>query len=518
MMHQEREQNNGFGPIPSPRGRLAAGFHWALGAAWLGWLFYKVKTANTGISGVYIQLSSGQKCVNDTHLYLEDSMFTHYMFITAAVLLTSLISGLLHSVGFFMEELKHIDSRHGGRYLEALQSCLHFPIKHACAVLVVILLVLWFLKTETFLQLCSQYQDLLLLLAGVELFKHSFNFMKSAEVEIMEQVEGSKQNIAHGLAWSFYTGYLKIILPNLHDRIERSPWKDKIHPTAWRLLVLLPLKCEVQANLEDGDSNIKFEYCIVEYATNVQTLYEMQTECEGFSREAREQQVKLLYLTLKNIIDGDRACRDKVVLVPLDITDDEDHKLAKVILRTLKQLKSGTVDMPDRDPEDLRANETNRKDEAEEKGIYCQDTQDPPFSLEKIMKVCSDLGLGDRQSLPEPRRLPELTGHPRTRLRSKSRCKFYDKFSATSAKMLLQQLVVLIVIFAVHPSAASLSVSGEYMAWRLSLYNPNRDRPFRLSQRLFSQVRPKHRSVSPPSRLILTAQTRLRYSQRCLPL
>ncbi|XP_066294070.1 stimulator of interferon genes protein 7-like [Branchiostoma lanceolatum] len=427
MMHQEREQNNGFGPIPSPRGRLAAGFHWALGAAWLGWLFYKVKTANIHISGVYIQLSSGQKCVNDTHLYLEDSMFTHYMFITAAVLLTSLISGLLHSVGFFMEELKHIDSRHGGRYLEALQSCLHFPIKHACAVLVVISLVLWYLNTDTFVQLCSQYQDLLLLLAGVELFKHSFNFMKSAEVEIMEQVEGSKQNIAHGLAWSFYTGYLKIILPNLHDRIEKSLWKDKIHPTAWRLLVLLPLKCEVQANLEDGDSNIKnvtaglpdneclvpmkldrggvnkrvykndvhcitdpdtgdFEYCIVEYATNVQTLYEMQTECEGFSREAREQQVKLLYLTLKNIIDGDRACRDKVVLVPLDITDNEDHKLAKVILRTLKQLKSGTVDMPDRDPEDLRANETNPKDEAEEKGIYCQDTQDPPFSLEKIMK------------------------------------------------------------------------------------------------------------------------------------
>eukprot|EP00058_Branchiostoma_floridae_P016027 XP_002601515.1 hypothetical protein BRAFLDRAFT_95755 [Branchiostoma floridae] len=144
----------------------------------------------------------------------------------------------------------------------------------------------------------------------------------------MEQVEGTNQNVAHGLAWSFYTGYLKIVLPGLCERIEQSAWKDKIHPTAHRLLVLIPLKCEnVTAGLSDEgglqpvkrdragvkdrvykndvhcitdpDDNRRKEYCVVEYATNVQTLYDMQESkaCEGFSREAREQQVALLVRT-----------------------------------------------------------------------------------------------------------------------------------------------------------------------------------------------------------------------------
>ncbi|CAH1253012.1 TMEM173 [Branchiostoma lanceolatum] len=376
-----------------------------------------------------------------------------------------------------MEERKHINSRHGDRY-QAFQRCLHFPMKGAPPVLLglflFVLFVLWFIKTEMFAQLFSQYWDLLLMLTGVQLFV--LCFMKPAEVEVMGQVEGSKQNVAHGLAWSFYTGYLKIVLPGLGERIEESAWKTKIHSSARRLLVLIPLKCEVREKLEDEDSCIKnvtaglnndkglqpvkkdragikdrvykndvhcitdpdtglSEYCVVEYATNVQTLYDMQhaAACEGFSREAREQQVKLLYCTLKNIIDDDPECRDRVVLVPLDITDSKDHTLARVILHTLKQLKSGTVDMPPDIP-DLSKSEqltsgtadmpdtqrlpteetvpkvaiensdyTPMQENSGQKGRGpCQDSRDPPTSPDKIEKESAGYCLQESELKKKP--------------------------------------------------------------------------------------------------------------------
>lgn len=41
----------------------------------------------------------------------------------------------------------------------------------------------------------------------------SFPLQKPSAVEISEMSEKSKQNVAHGLAWSYYVGYLKIVLP-----------------------------------------------------------------------------------------------------------------------------------------------------------------------------------------------------------------------------------------------------------------------------------------------------------------
>lgn len=34
-----------------------------------------------------------------------------------------------------------------------------------------------------------------------------------SEVEVSDICEGRKMNVAHGLAWSFYLGYLRLVLP-----------------------------------------------------------------------------------------------------------------------------------------------------------------------------------------------------------------------------------------------------------------------------------------------------------------
>lgn len=41
----------------------------------------------------------------------------------------------------------------------------------------------------------------------------SLPLQKPSAAEISEMTERSKQNVAHGLAWSYYVGYLKIVLP-----------------------------------------------------------------------------------------------------------------------------------------------------------------------------------------------------------------------------------------------------------------------------------------------------------------
>lgn len=34
-------------------------------------------------------------------------------------------------------------------------------------------------------------------------------------MEVSELTESSKKNVAHGLAWSYYIGYLKVVLPRM---------------------------------------------------------------------------------------------------------------------------------------------------------------------------------------------------------------------------------------------------------------------------------------------------------------
>lgn len=43
--------------------------------------------------------------------------------------------------------------------------------------------------------------------------KMCFGMQGPSEVEVSDMCEGRKMNVAHGLAWSFYLGYLQLVLP-----------------------------------------------------------------------------------------------------------------------------------------------------------------------------------------------------------------------------------------------------------------------------------------------------------------
>ena len=61
---------------------------------------------------------------------------------------------------------------------------------------------------------------------------------------------------ATGLAWSFYLGYLKKVLPTFDANVNRSKHKDHILP---KLFVLVPENCAVYDSLKGVDKRMQFE-------------------------------------------------------------------------------------------------------------------------------------------------------------------------------------------------------------------------------------------------------------------
>ncbi|NWS47830.1 STING protein, partial [Probosciger aterrimus] len=193
--------------------------------------------------------------------------------------------------------------------------------------------------------------------------------------EVSEMSERSKQNVAHGLAWSYYVGYLKIVLPRLQKSMEEF---SRANPRVlscrrtWKLHILVPLSCDICDDLEKADSNIqyltdltettltragtknrvykhslyairdednKLWHCAVEYATPLQSLYAMsQDECAAFSREDRQEQAKLFYRTLEEILKCSKECADTYRLIAYEESGEaEPHFLSREILWHLQQ-------------------------------------------------------------------------------------------------------------------------------------------------------------------------------------
>ncbi|NXN23351.1 STING protein, partial [Nycticryphes semicollaris] len=192
--------------------------------------------------------------------------------------------------------------------------------------------------------------------------------------EMSEMSERSKQNVAHGLAWSYYVGYLKIVLPKVKNAMEEFSRANPNVPVCretWKLHILVPLSCDVYDDLEKADSNIqyltdltettltragtkkrvykhslymirdedKLWSCAVEYATPLQSLYAMsQDECAAFSREDRLEQAKLFYRTLEEILKGSKECTGTYRLIVYQESGEaETHSLSREILWHLQQ-------------------------------------------------------------------------------------------------------------------------------------------------------------------------------------
>ncbi|KAI1898492.1 hypothetical protein AGOR_G00072910 [Albula goreensis] len=282
------------------------------------------------------------------------------------------LGAMLQGLCLLPEEcLHHFVTRYNGRLPYMLRDCFRST---STLVLVVVVLVLW----AGFLPLKMEEYYTVAVNCGFSLLLKACGVLGPAPVEIQQICEQQKMNVAHGLAWSFYTGYLKLVLPRLENSINQ--YRDQNNSNilryrdSWRLHILVPLSAFIPDKIEEADRNVHFlhnlpdivinragvrnrvykhsmyevldhlrqpHHCVVEYATPLQTLYQMsQDSSAGLSAEDRRQQVLLFCRTLKSILEESLECRNRYRLIILD--DDQEaeqdsHFLSKEILKQLQQ-------------------------------------------------------------------------------------------------------------------------------------------------------------------------------------
>ncbi|XP_043842587.1 stimulator of interferon genes protein [Dromiciops gliroides] len=279
---------------------------------------------------------------------------------------------LLKGACYLAEELSHIQSRYQGSYWQAIRACSGSPLQQGS----LLLLSGYFCVT-----LSNEPKPLLTwtfaLLGLSQALSLILGLQSLTPAEISEVCEKKQLNVAHGLAWSYYIGYLKLILPGLQARIQTHNQfnKDVLRsPEGHRLHVLIPLDCRVPDDLSQTDPNISFlqelpqhkadragikgriytnsiykiqedgqqaEVCVLEFATPLQTLFAMSQDGRaGFSREDRLEQAKLFCRTLEAILEDAPEARDYCRLIVYQEPEDKslsNFSLSKEILRHLRQ-------------------------------------------------------------------------------------------------------------------------------------------------------------------------------------
>ena len=181
-----------------------------------------------------------------------------------------------------------------------------------------------------------------------------------------------EQNVAVGLAWSFYFGYLKIVLPELLANINYSKYRDELAEKA-KVFILIPTDCQVFDELRDKDDRLEFvenlepvkkniagikvrkyvhsvyRICpdgeqpflaILEYATPLRTLHQMSIHREaGLSDFERDRQVTLFYDELKDIINNYAHPPEIKERVELVLLTGKGREIADEIMRRVNPVQ-----------------------------------------------------------------------------------------------------------------------------------------------------------------------------------
>nr|A0A291NUG3.1 RecName: Full=Stimulator of interferon genes protein; Short=STING [Pteronotus parnellii]ATJ03489.1 transmembrane protein 173 [Pteronotus parnellii] len=285
--------------------------------------------------------------------------------------LASLQLGLLFKgVCSLVEELRHVHSRYQGSYWKAVRACLGCPIR--CGTL---LLLSCYFYTPFPNTTHLPFTWTLALLGLSQALSILLDLQDLAPAEVSAVCERRNLNVAQGMAWSFYIGYLRLILPGLPARIHSY---NQHHNNllrgagSHRLYILFPLDCGVPDDLSMVDPNIRFLHelplqkadragiksrvytnsvyellengrpvgaCVLEYATPLQTLFAMSQDSRaGFSREDRLEQAKLFCKTLEDILADAPECQNNCRLVVYqEPAEGGNFSLSQEILRHLKQ-------------------------------------------------------------------------------------------------------------------------------------------------------------------------------------
>jgi transmembrane protein 173 len=280
------------------------------------------------------------------------------------------------------EEYFHLYTRYGGSKRKMFSACFSDISFRAVffATLVAFVIIGSTLLSQGMEYFKFEYIEIILSGVGCStlvLYLLSLNTL--SRVQISSLMENNNRLVANGLAWYYYFGYLKIILPKLHERIAESEWRDKL--SSKKLFILMPRNCWAYGKLpdeaEDGKIElaegggiemdvtrlgiskrsyrnnvykIKIDGCeplhvLAEYATPLCSLYDMSHSAEAnLSVEDRDEEAKLFVRTLEAILRNPcvSEVRNKCKLVPYARRPDVSFSkiLADAVLNDMNENSS----------------------------------------------------------------------------------------------------------------------------------------------------------------------------------
>ncbi|XP_066910404.1 stimulator of interferon genes protein 2-like [Clytia hemisphaerica] len=276
-----------------------------------------------------------------------------------AVIVLAIISAqLLRCLYLLVEERRCLFSRYNGSIQRMLKACL--PDSPSTVISIKIGLFLISFAGSSFYWITSTEPRLDFSLFIVITFILSLDVLHLSKAEISHLNETKNQHVADGLAWSYYFGYLKLILPRFPEMINLAHSEDDTFKadgvdlrdqlSSEKLFIIIPKNCYTHAQLgqfddricRDGFSTPEFKYTragvkersykntawridypgeeslyvLMEYATPCLSMHDMMLHARSqFDEEDLEAQVKEFSIKLQSILDSDEKCKGRYHLI-----------------------------------------------------------------------------------------------------------------------------------------------------------------------------------------------------------
>ncbi|XP_028391453.1 stimulator of interferon genes protein-like [Dendronephthya gigantea] len=347
--------NHGFGPIPEKRQKRAAfvsvGLSFIIMVVLLG-TFTKQTEKLFAFEGNTSLLQKDEMfCKKDTrHVHVG-------IFIWSLNLVGIVLGEFMNRLCLVFEEYFHLYTRYNGSKMRMFSACFSDISFRA----------VFFATIVAFIIICStllsqgtgyfKFEYIEIILSGVgssTLVLYLLSMDTLSRVQISSLMENNNRLVANGLAWSYYFGYLRLILPSLGRRISESKWAGIL--SSRKLFIMMPRDCWAYGKLSDEAKDDKIEcladgvieinvsragianrsyrnniyrvkidesdsplYVLAEYATPLCSMHDMSHSAEAnLTVEDRDEQAKLFVRTLEAILrnPADPEARDMCVLVP----------------------------------------------------------------------------------------------------------------------------------------------------------------------------------------------------------
>ncbi|XP_033100636.1 stimulator of interferon genes protein-like [Anneissia japonica] len=348
---------NGFGEIPKKRGILAGVTASIFIVLFI--IYYLIEVQSEQPESLKRALHA---CLNHSAENCKDTPIHKYHCVLALffTFCGAICGKFIECFCVFTEEFRHVSSRHDNSYWQTFKSCFQafFTKRSAGAYILMVIMYFMVIDVEVY-----EHVNLKLYLlsfissVGVTLItNYAFGFKTLSIVEVSEIHESSNTNVAQGMAWSYFTGYLRIILPKLKETISKDDrWKTEMEAMnlPCKFFAIVPLNCKIPSKLGESPlhEGIEFEdklptllvdragvkerpyvhsvykiqnadghsyFAICEYVTIIDTLFQM-SDSKPVDKKLLKEQCRLLVRYLQELVDDDPNCRRMCKIVTLSV-------------------------------------------------------------------------------------------------------------------------------------------------------------------------------------------------------